>query len=97
MNSDAVKKGVDRAPHRSLFKALGLTDREIDRPLVGIVNSFNELVPGHMHLRNIAEAVKAGVGKTAVHRWSFPQSVSVTVLPWDMSACIFFSQPRVDC
>jgi len=61
MNSDAVKKGVDRAPHRSLFKALGLTDREIDRPLVGIVNSFNELVPGHMHLRNIAEAVKAGV------------------------------------
>lgn len=61
MNSDAVKKGVDRAPHRSLFKALGLTDREIAKPLVGIVNSFNELVPGHLHLRQIADAVKAGV------------------------------------
>jgi dihydroxy-acid dehydratase len=61
MNSDAVKVGVDRAPHRSLFKALGLTDREINKPLIGIVNSFNEFVPGHMHLRQIAEAVKAGV------------------------------------
>ncbi|RJE46859.1 MULTISPECIES: dihydroxy-acid dehydratase [unclassified Dehalobacter] len=61
MNSDAVKIGVDRAPHRSLFKALGLTDREIKKPLIGIVNSFNEFVPGHMHLRQIAEAVKAGV------------------------------------
>lgn len=61
MNSDNVKKGVDRAPHRSLFKALGLTDREIAKPIVGIVNSFNEFVPGHMHLRQIAEAVKIGV------------------------------------
>lgn len=61
MNSDSVKKGVDRAPHRSLFKALGLTDREIAKPLVGIVNSFNELVPGHLHLRTIADAVKTGV------------------------------------
>lgn len=61
MNSDAVKKGVERAPHRSLFKALGLTDREINKPHVGIVNSFNELVPGHMHLRQISEAVKTGV------------------------------------
>jgi len=61
MNSDNVKRGVDRAPHRSLLKALGLTDREIDKPFVGVVNSFNELVPGHMHLRQVAEAVKAGV------------------------------------
>ncbi|MGI6449406.1 MAG: dihydroxy-acid dehydratase [Desulfitobacteriia bacterium] len=61
MNSDVVKKGVDRAPHRSLFRALGLTDREINQPLVGIVNSFTELVPGHMHLRQLTEAVKAGV------------------------------------
>ena len=61
MNSDLVKKGVDRAPHRSLFKALGLTDREINKPLIGIVNSFNEIVPGHIHLRQIAEAVKSGV------------------------------------
>lgn len=61
MNSDSVKKGVDRAPHRSLFKALGLSDREIQKPLIGIVNSFNELVPGHMHLRQIADAAKSGV------------------------------------
>lgn len=61
MNSDVVKKGVDRAPHRALFRALGISERELQKPLVGIVNSFNELVPGHMHLRQIAEAVKAGV------------------------------------
>jgi dihydroxy-acid dehydratase len=72
MNSDAVKKGADRAPHRSLFKALGLTDREMERPLVGVVNSFNELVPGHMHLRQIAEAVKAGVRENGGTPLEFP-------------------------
>lgn len=61
MRSDLVKKGLERAPHRSLFKALGLTDEEINRPLIGIVNSKSEVVPGHMHLDKIAEAVKAGV------------------------------------
>lgn len=61
MNSDTVKQGIDRAPHRSLLKALGLTDREINKPFIGVVNSFTELVPGHMHLRQIADAVKAGV------------------------------------
>ncbi|RNC29676.1 MAG: Dihydroxy-acid dehydratase [Candidatus Dichloromethanomonas elyunquensis] len=72
MNSDAVKKGIDRAPHRSLFKALGLTDREIEKPLVGVVNSFNELVPGHMHLRQIAEAVKSGVKENGGTPLEFP-------------------------
>lgn len=61
MRSDRVKKGVARAPHRSLFKALGLTDEELKRPLVGVVNSYNELIPGHAHLNRIAEAVKAGI------------------------------------
>ncbi|MGI5923532.1 MAG: dihydroxy-acid dehydratase [Lentisphaeria bacterium] len=61
MNSDKVKKGVERAPHRSLLKAMGMTQREIDRPLIGIVNSFNEIVPGHAHLQDIARAVKYGV------------------------------------
>jgi len=61
MRSDQVKKGVARAPHRSLLYALGLTDEELSRPLVGIVNSHNEIVPGHMHLDKITEAVKAGV------------------------------------
>jgi dihydroxy-acid dehydratase len=61
MKSDAIKKGVERAPHRSLLYALGCTREEIDRPFVGIVNSFTDIVPGHMHLREIAAAVKEGV------------------------------------
>jgi dihydroxy-acid dehydratase len=61
MRSDVAKKGLERAPHRSLLHALGLTRHEIEQPLVGVVNSFNEVIPGHIHLRSIAEAVKAGV------------------------------------
>ena len=59
--SNRVKKGVERAPHRSLLRALGLTAKEIDQPFVGVVNSYNEIIPGHTHLRQIAEAAKAGV------------------------------------
>ena len=61
MRSDMMKSGVKRAPHRSLFKALGLTDEEIKRPIIGVAGSFNEIIPGHMHLRQIIDAVKAGV------------------------------------
>lgn len=61
MRSDAVKKGLEKAPHRSLFKAMGYTDEELARPLIGIVNSRNEIIPGHIHLNIIADAVKAGV------------------------------------
>ena len=61
MISDQVKKGFERAPHRSLLYALGYTPEELDRPLVGIANSYNEIVPGHRHLDRIAEAAKAGV------------------------------------
>jgi dihydroxy-acid dehydratase len=61
MRSDLMKKGLEKAPHRSLFKAMGLTDEEIRRPMVGIANSANELIPGHIHLDKIVEAVKAGV------------------------------------
>jgi dihydroxy-acid dehydratase len=61
MRSDLMKKGLEKAPHRSLFKAMGLTDEEIRRPMVGIANSANEIIPGHIHLDKIAEAVKAGV------------------------------------
>jgi len=61
MRSDGMKKGLERAPHRSLFKALGLTDREIEQPMIGIANSANELIPGHLHLHQISEAVKAGI------------------------------------
>lgn len=61
MKSDIVKKGIERAPHRSLLKAMGYTDEEIKRPLIGIANSHSEIVPGHIHLDKIAEAVKAGI------------------------------------
>jgi dihydroxy-acid dehydratase len=61
MRSDSVKKGIQQAPHRSLFNALGYTSEELNRPIVGIVNSYNEIVPGHMNLDKIVEAVKLGV------------------------------------
>jgi dihydroxy-acid dehydratase len=61
MRSDTAKKGIERAPHRSLMKAIGFTDKEIEKPLIGIANSANELIPGHMHLNSIVKAVKAGV------------------------------------
>ncbi len=61
MKSDVIKRGIERAPHRSLLYALGWRREEIDKPFIGIVNSFTEIVPGHAHLREIAEAVKAGV------------------------------------
>lgn len=61
MRSDAVKKGMQQAPHRSLFHALGMTKEEMEKPLVGIVSSYNEIVPGHMNLDKIVNAVKLGV------------------------------------
>lgn len=61
MRSDEIKYGAKRAPHRSLLKALGVTEEESRRPIIGIASSFNEIVPGHMHLRTIVDAVKAGV------------------------------------
>jgi len=60
-NSDQIKLGIERAPHRALLRGLGCTDREMKQPFVAVINSFNEIIPGHMHLRQIAEAVKAGV------------------------------------
>lgn len=61
MKSHKANKGLERAPHRSLFKALGFIDEEFDRPLIGIANAFSEIVPGHKHLKDVAEAVKQGV------------------------------------
>ncbi|MGV8905866.1 MAG: dihydroxy-acid dehydratase [Acetobacterium sp.] len=61
MKSDVVKKGVGTTPQRSLFKAMGYIDEELDRPLIGVVNSFNEIVPGHIHLNAITKAVKEGI------------------------------------
>ncbi|MFA5341476.1 MAG: dihydroxy-acid dehydratase [Clostridia bacterium] len=61
MNSDKIKKGIEACPKRSLLKAMGYTDKQISKPLIGIVNSYNEVVPGHIHLKDIARAVKDGV------------------------------------
>jgi dihydroxy-acid dehydratase len=61
VRSDEIKRGPQRAPHRSLLRALGVSDAEMERPFVGIANSFSEVVPGHMHLRQVVDAVKAGV------------------------------------
>lgn len=61
MRSDSIKKGLARAPHRSLLKADGLTDEELERPLVAVISSQNEIIPGHIHLQSIADAAKAGV------------------------------------
>jgi dihydroxy-acid dehydratase len=72
MRSDSVKKGIERAPHRSLFKAMGYTDEEIARPLVGVVNAKSEIIPGHIHLDTIAGAVKAGIRSAGGTPIEFP-------------------------
>lgn len=61
MRSDLMTKGVQRIPHRALFKALGLTDEELSRPIIGVVNAHNEIIPGHVHLDTVAQAVKDGI------------------------------------
>ncbi|HEX15593.1 MAG TPA: dihydroxy-acid dehydratase, partial [Deltaproteobacteria bacterium] len=61
MRSDAMKKGRERAPHRALFKAMGYTDGELSRPIIGVASSWSEVIPGHIHLQRIAQAVKDGI------------------------------------
>lgn len=61
MRSDVVKKGASKAPHRSLFKAAGLTEEEINRPLIGVVTAQNDIIPGHINLDKIVEGVKTGI------------------------------------
>ena len=68
MRSDAMKKGLERAPHHSLFKAISYTDEEISRPLIGVVNAANEIIPGHIHLNMITADVKAGPTSSTVKR-----------------------------
>ncbi len=72
MRSDQMKKGADKAPHRSLMKALGWTDREIEMPTIGVVSAFNEIIPGHMELNRIADAVKAGIRENGGNPVVFP-------------------------
>ncbi|MFP4466654.1 MAG: dihydroxy-acid dehydratase [Candidatus Goldiibacteriota bacterium] len=72
MRSDKMKKGIERTPHRALFKAIGYSDEELSRPIIGVVNSFNEVVPGHIHLKNIAQAVKDGIRMAGGTPMEFP-------------------------
>ncbi len=72
MRSDLMKKGIARAPHRSLFKAMGYTDEELNRPIIGVVNSANELIPGHIHLDRITQAAKDGVRMAGGTPMEFP-------------------------
>ena len=78
MRSNLVTKGVQQAPHRSLFNALGYTGEELSKPLVGIVSSYNEIVPGHMNLDKIVDAVKLGVAMCSL------RLLYVMVLRWDI-------------
>ena len=61
MKSDVVKKGIERAPHRSLLRAVGCSSHDWDKPFIGVINSFNDIVPGHIHLESVAAAVKEGI------------------------------------
>jgi len=72
MRSDLMKKGIERAPHRSLCKAMGYTDEELARPIIGIANSANEVIPGHKHLHEITSAVKMGVAMAGGTPMEFP-------------------------
>lgn len=63
MRSDSIKKGLQRAPHRSLLRACGVTDQEMDKPFIGVANSFTDIVPGHIHLNEVANAVKLGISE----------------------------------
>lgn len=72
MRSDTMKKGAQRAPHRSLLYALGMTSKEIEQPLIGVANAFNEIIPGHIHLRRIAEDVKSGIRNAGGTPVEFP-------------------------
>jgi dihydroxy-acid dehydratase len=63
MRSDNIKKGIQRAPHRSLLRACGVTDDDFEKPFIGIANSYTDIVPGHIHLRELADTVKVGIGQ----------------------------------
>lgn len=84
MKSDSVKKGMQTAPQRSLFNALGLTKEELEKPLVAIVSSYNEIVPGHMNLDKIVEAANLVSLWQVVHQLYSRQLPYVMVLRWDM-------------
>ena len=82
--SNTFTEGEAFAPQRSLFNALGFTKEEMRKPLVGIVSSYNEIVPGHMNIDKIVDAVKLGVARQVEHQLYSQRSQYVMELPWDM-------------
>ena len=84
MNSERITKGINAAPQRTLLHALGLTDEEIGKPLIGIVSSQNDIVPGHMNLDKIVEAVKPAFLWQAAFRLCFRQLQFATASQWDI-------------
>ena len=74
LRSDQIKRGVARAPHRSLLKADGITDEEMDRPFIAVLNARNDIIPGHTNLDKIAEAVKAGIYMWNAPSWGTPST-----------------------
>ena len=103
MLSDNATRGVERAPNRSLFYALGLTEEELSRPLIGVVSSHNEIVPGHMDLDRICEAVKAGVKRILVNHPQFHIGATYEQMTkWanmgafiEMNVCVFTSGSKL--
>ena len=95
MKSDAVKTGMQQAPHRSLFNALGMTEEEMRKPLVGIVSSYNEIVPGHMNLDKIVDAVKLGVAMAGGTPVVFPAIAVCDGIA--MRHEVFPGDPGFDC
>ena len=76
MRSDVIKRGIDRAPHRSLLRAVGCSSTDWDKPFIGVINSYSEIVPGHIHLSTISRAVKEGVRS----RGGVPFEVNVPII-----------------
>ena len=87
LKSDITKKGITRAPHRALYYSMGHLPGDLRKPVIGIVNSQNECMPGHFHLDLIAKAVREGIIEAGGMPVEFPPSVFVTELPRDMAAC----------
>ena len=96
MRSDRIKKGFERAPHRALLRATGLKEADFDKPFIAIVNSYVDVVPGHVHLQDFGRLVKAAVRKRGVCRLSSIPSVWMTASPWGMRDEIQLALPRAD-
>ena len=86
MRSDAIKKGYEKAPHRALLRATGVTEADMGKPFIAIVNSYVDIVPGHVHLQEFGKIVKEAVRAAGVSLSSSIPSVWMTALRWDIPA-----------